>query len=73
MSTRPAPTAACIGTCVVLMHFATAGVVAPHRALLPHTGVSRIQRVIGDVAPVPAAVLLRVGRPTARRGVVAAP
>lgn len=73
MSTRLASTAACIGTFVLLVHLTTAGVVPPHRVALPHTGLSRVQRVIGDVAPVPAAVLLRVCGSNARRGVVAAP
>lgn len=73
MSTWLTPTAVCLGTYVLLMQVATAGVVPPHRTVLPHTGDSRIQRVIGDVAPVPAALLRGVCRSAARRGVAAAP
>ncbi|MGW2640040.1 hypothetical protein [Streptomyces sp. NPDC001348] len=84
MSTRPASTAVCIGTFVVLMHLTTAGIVkrflralpdrgAAHQAALPRTGLSRPHRVVGAVPPVPAAVLRAVCGPAARRGVAAAP
>jgi hypothetical protein len=69
MRTRLAPTAACIGTFVLLTHLTAAGVVPSHRTALPHAGLSRIQRVIDDMAPAPTAALLgAVGR-----GVAAAP
>ncbi|MFF4584094.1 hypothetical protein [Streptomyces sp. NPDC001388] len=73
MSTWLPPTAACIGTFVVLMHLTTAGAVPAHRAALPHTGLSRTHRVAGVVPPVPAALLRAVCGPAARRGVAAAP
>ena len=69
MGTRLAPTAVCIGTFVLLTHLTAAGMAPSHRAALPHAGLSRIQRVIGDMAPAPAAALLGA----ARRGVAAAP
>ncbi|MDX3517453.1 hypothetical protein [Streptomyces scabiei] len=73
MSTRLAPTAACIGTFVVLMHLTTAGVVPAHRAALPRTGLSRTHRLVAVVPPAPAAVLRAVCGPAARWGVAAAP
>ncbi|KOU56468.1 hypothetical protein ADK57_42570 [Streptomyces sp. MMG1533] len=73
MSTRLAPTAACICTFVLLMHLTTAGAVPSRRTALPHTGLSRIQRVIGDTAPAPGPGLLGVRGPAARRGVAVAP
>jgi hypothetical protein len=39
MSTRLAPTAACVGTFIVLMHLTTAGVIPTHRSTLPHLWV----------------------------------
>lgn len=69
MSTRLAPTVACIGTFVMLMHLTTAGVVPAHRAALPNTGLSRWS----VVPPVPAAVLRAVCGPTVRWGVAATP
>ncbi|WP_371664563.1 hypothetical protein [Streptomyces sp. NBC_00280] len=72
MSTRLVPTAACIGTFVLLMHLTTTGVAPPHRATLPHTGLSHIQWVVGDVAPVPAALLVKVCGRAVPRGVAAA-
>ncbi|GGR89065.1 hypothetical protein GCM10010269_30180 [Streptomyces humidus] len=73
MSTRPASTAVCIGTFVVLMHLTTAGIAPAHQAALPRTGLSRPHRVVGVVPPVPAAVLRAVCGSAARWGVAAAP
>jgi len=71
MSTRLAPTAACIGTFVLLAHLSMAGGVLYHRTVLPLAGLSRIQRVIGDMAPAAAVALPGVCGHAARRGVVA--
>ena len=69
MGTRLTPAAVCIGTFVLLTLLAAAGVTPFHRTVLPPAGLSRIQRVIDDMAPVPAAALLEA----ARRGVAVAP
>lgn len=71
MSTRSVRAVVCLGTFVLLMHLTTAGVGRPHQ-VASRTGVSRIQRVVGDVAPVPA-VLAGVCGSAVRRGVAAAP
>lgn len=72
MSTRWVPAVVCLGSFVLLMHLTTAGVGRPHQ-VASLTGASRIQRVVGDVAPVPAAVLVGVCGSAVRRGVAAAP
>ncbi|GAQ66173.1 hypothetical protein SsS58_06603 [Streptomyces scabiei] len=72
MSARSAPAVICLGTFVLLVHLTTPGVGGPHPAA-SRTGTSRIQRVVGDVAPVPAAVLAGVCGPAVRRGVATAP
>lgn len=69
MGTRLALAAACIGSFVLLTHLTATGVAPSHRTALPRAGLSRIQRVIDDMAPVPAAALLRA----VRRGVAVAP
>ncbi|MFF4909949.1 hypothetical protein ACFY2T_34420 [Streptomyces sp. NPDC001260] len=69
MDTRLAPTAACIGTFVLLTHLTAAGVTPSHRTALPHAEPARIERVIDEMAPVPAAAILG----GARRGVATAP
>ncbi|MFD5405130.1 hypothetical protein [Streptomyces griseorubiginosus] len=70
MSTRLAPMAACVGTFLLLTHLTTASVVPSHRAVLPRTGLSRIRQAVGDMAPVPAALMAVCG-PTAWRGTAA--
>ncbi|SFO05173.1 hypothetical protein SAMN04487980_10506 [Streptomyces sp. cf124] len=72
MSTRLAPAVVCLGTFVLLMHLTTAGVGRPHQAA-SRTGVSGVQRLVGDVAPVPAAVLAGICGSAVRQGVAAAP
>ncbi|KRD18996.1 hypothetical protein ASE41_19720 [Streptomyces sp. Root264] len=72
MSTRWVPPVVCLGTFVLLMHLTAAGVGRP-RQTASCTGAPRIQRVVGDVAPVPAAVFTGVCRSAVRRGVAAAP
>ncbi|WP_329281990.1 hypothetical protein [Streptomyces sp. NBC_01451] len=72
MSTWLAPTAACIGTFVLLMHLTTAGVPPSHLAAASRTGLSRLQRVIGDVAPGTSAVFPGVCGPAAGQGTVTA-
>ncbi|MEV7892198.1 hypothetical protein ACWD3I_24035 [Streptomyces sp. NPDC002817] len=71
MSTRLAPTAACIGTFVLLTHLTMAGGALSHRTVLPLAGLSRIQQVIGGMAPAPAVALPGVCGQAARRGVAA--
>jgi hypothetical protein len=73
MSTRLAATAACICTFVLLMHLTTVGAVPSRRTALPYAGLSRIQRVIADMAPVSGAALVGVRGPAARRCVAVAP
>ncbi|MEU5888953.1 hypothetical protein ABZ835_19230 [Streptomyces sp. NPDC047461] len=70
MSTRLAPTVACIGTFVLLTHLTMAGAALSHRTL-PLAGLFRIQRVIDDMAPTLAVALPGVCGQAARRGVVA--
>ncbi|WP_157968435.1 hypothetical protein [Streptomyces geranii] len=73
MSTRLAPTVACIGTFVLLMHLTAAGVVSSHRTVLPLDGLSRIRRVIGEIAPANAAALPGARGPSADPGAVVTP
>ncbi|GLP71475.1 MULTISPECIES: hypothetical protein [unclassified Streptomyces] len=72
MSTRLVPAVVCLGTFVLLMSLTTAGVGRPHQ-VASLTGASRVQRVVADVAPAPAAVLGSFCGWAARRGVAAAP
>ncbi|MGW6542408.1 hypothetical protein ACWGBH_06075 [Streptomyces massasporeus] len=72
MSTRLVRAVVCLGTFVLLMHLTTADVGRSHR-VASRTGASRIQRVVGDVAAVSAAVLAGAGGSAVRRGVAAAP
>lgn len=72
MSTRLAPTVVCLGTFVLLMHLTTSGAGRPHQAA-SRTSASRIQRVVGDMAPAPTAVLTGLCRSAVRRGVAATP
>lgn len=72
MSTRLVPVVVCLGTFVLLMDLTAAGAGRPHQGA-PRTGSSRIQRLVGDVAPVPVPVPVVVGvcRSAARRGAAA--
>ncbi|MGW3103492.1 hypothetical protein [Streptomyces sp. NPDC001100] len=68
MGMRLAPTAACIGIFAVLTHLTAAGVAPSRRTALLPAGFSRMQRLVDDMTPKPAAALLGADR----RGVAVA-
>lgn len=71
MSTWLAPVAACIGTFVLLAHLGMTGGGLSHRTVLPLSGLSRVQRVVSDMASVSAVALPGFCGQAARRGIVA--